>query len=110
MDKNKLAILNDYYRLEQELFAKLDKLVGENVAEELMDSLVGYREHKLKIGKSLDLDIYVGKDGFLKRQFENIPSYTSLHVIYEYDNGLSLCEAQNGFELIPQELISFETE
>ncbi|MBX4152402.1 hypothetical protein [Paenibacillus lautus] len=110
IDKETLAILNDYYKLEQELFAKLDKTLGDNTADELMEPLVDYRERKLKIGKYLDLEVYVGKDGFLKSKFGEIPSYTSLEVIYEYDNGLSLCVTPNSLELIPNELISFETE
>lgn len=109
MDKKTFDIIMDYYNIENDLYFKLEKEVGQDKAEELLNDFADYRERLLKIGKYLDDKNLSNKEGFLTERFEDFPRYTKVTVIYKYDNGFSLCETTSGlFMLAPSELISFD--
>lgn len=91
MDKKIFNLLMEYQSLENKLYWKLDKIVGMEKAEELVSSFTDLHEKTLKIGKYLDLDKYVEKDTYLIKEYEQLGRYHKMHVIYEYDNGLTLC-------------------
>ncbi|MWV44848.1 hypothetical protein GRF59_14600 [Paenibacillus sp. HJL G12] len=111
MDKIIFNIIKKYHEIENELYFKLEKELGVNKADELLGKFVDYREQQLKIGKYLDENKNLNKDGFLNNKIEELERYTRVHVIYEYDNGLSLCETTAGFlKLVPNDLISYDTE
>ncbi|WP_336761368.1 hypothetical protein [Paenibacillus sp. USHLN196] len=109
MNKETFDMIMKHYDLENTLYFKLEAKLGVDEATDLFDPFLDYRESLLKIGKYLELDKYVNKNGFLKSKYETLPSYLKLTVIYDYDNGYSLCENTNGdIYLIPRDLINFE--
>lgn len=111
MNKDMFNIHMDYRDLENDLYFKLEKEIGTDKASELLDSFMEYREQYLKIGKYLDENKYIGKNGFLSKKYEDFERYLRVEVIYNYEDGYSLCETTTGLmKLVPTDLISFETE
>ncbi|MDP9675312.1 hypothetical protein J2W97_001295 [Paenibacillus jamilae] len=111
MNRDIFRIHMDYRNLENDLYFKLEKEIGAEKADELLDAFMEYREQYLKIGKYLDENKYIGKMGYLSSQFEDFERYLRVEVIYNYEDGFSLCETTTGLiKLVPTELISFETE
>lgn len=111
MDKNTFDIIMDFGKVENDLYFKLEKELGQDRADELLDDFVDYRERLLKIGKHIDEDNFIDKEGFLTTRFEDFQMYTKVTVYYTYDNGFSLCETTSGlFMLVPSDFISFEVE
>lgn len=109
LNKETFDMIMKHYDLENTLYFKLEAKLGVDEATELFDPLLNYRESLLKIGKYLELDKYVNKSGFLKSKYETLQSYLKLTVIYDYDNGYSLCENTNGdVYLIPRNLIQID--
>ncbi|WP_311078137.1 hypothetical protein [Paenibacillus polymyxa] len=109
MNKETFDMIMNYYELENTLYFKIEPKLGSEEADELLDPFMDYRERVLKIGKYLETDKYVNRDGILKSKYESLASYMKLTVIYEYENEYSLCETTNGdIHLIPKELINFE--
>lgn len=91
MDKKIFDLLNEFKSVENNLYFKLEKELGMEKAEELVDAFTDLREKTLKIGKYLDNELYIGKDTMLDKKFENLDRYLKMHVIYEYENGWCLC-------------------
>lgn len=111
MNKELFDVHMKYSNLENELYFKLEQLLGMEKADELLDDFVDYREQCLKIGKHLDEDKHIGRSGFLTRKYEDFERYLRVVIIYNYDNGYSLCETTTGLiKLIPTEMINFESE
>ncbi|WP_124115349.1 hypothetical protein [Paenibacillus xylanexedens] len=109
MNKETFDMIMKHYDLENALYFKLEPKLGVDEVTELFDPLLEYRESLLKIGKYLELDKYVNKNGFLISKYETLQSYLKLTVIYDYDNGYSLCENTNGdVYLIPRNLIQLD--
>lgn len=111
MNKELFDVHMQYRNLENELYSKLEQLLGMEKADQLLDDFVDYREQSLKIGKHIDEDKHVGRIGFLTEKYEDFERYLRVVIIYNYDNGYSLCETTTGLiKLIPMELISFESD
>jgi chromosome condensin MukBEF MukE localization factor len=109
LDKKLFDMLANFENIETELYFKLEKELGGDRAEELLNDLVDYRESLLKIGRHIDEENLSDKEGFLMKDFEDFQRYTRVIVFYEYDNGFTLGETTSGlFMLVPSELISFE--
>ncbi|MFS0855250.1 hypothetical protein AB3M99_02675 [Paenibacillus taichungensis] len=109
MNKETFDMIMKFYDLENKLYFKLEPKLGMEEANELLDPFMDYRDSLLKTGKYLELDKCLNKNGFLKSKYEILPSYIKLSVIYDYENGYSLCETTNGdIYLIPRDLINFE--
>ena len=89
-----------------DLHFKLEEEFGLEKADELIEDFDEYVDKLLKTGKYLDESIESNKDGSLKKKYLDMPKYTMLDIIYEYDNGNCLCELTSGeVELIPKDLI-----
>lgn len=91
MDKKTFDLLMNFQRLENELYFKLDKELGMERAEELVDPFTDLVEKTLKIGKYLDSNVYTNKDTYLIKQYEDLSSYLKVNIIYEYENDWVLC-------------------
>src|SRR5699024_6783926 len=91
MDKKTFDLLMDFQSLENKIYFKLvDELVMEK-AEEVADPFTDFVEKKLKIGKYLDNSVYINKDTYLIKQYEDLSSYLKVNIIYEYENDWVLC-------------------
>ncbi|WP_211747944.1 hypothetical protein [Paenibacillus sp. Marseille-Q4541] len=111
MNEETLKVHMDYRDLENNLYFKLEEALGTDKADELLDVFIDYREQYLKVGKYLDEESYIGKNGFLKEEYEGFERYLRVEIVYNYDDGFSLCESTTGlFKLVPTNLISFEVE
>lgn len=111
MDKKTFDIINGYNNIANELYFKLEKIVGMDKAEELLTEIDEHTSKLLKLGKYSDESSMVEEEGFLKKEYEGIPMYTKVIVLYRYDSGYSLCETTTDLTLfIPTDLISHETE
>lgn len=110
MDKKIFDILGKFETIENKLYFKLEKELGMEKAEELVDELTDLREKILKIGKHLDNELYIGKDMVLNKRFEDLESYLKIHVIYEYENGWCLGSTTSGLIcLVPKNyLVEYE--
>ncbi|WP_206759535.1 hypothetical protein [Paenibacillus sp. CFBP 13594] len=109
MNKETFDMIMKFYELENTLYFKLEPKLGLEEATELFDPFMDYRDSLLKTGKYLELDKCVNRHGFLKSKYETLPSYIKLTVIYDYENGYSLCETTNGdIYLIPKDLIQWD--
>lgn len=91
MDKKTFDLLMEFQSLENDLYFKLDKEMGMEKSEELVGRFTDLIEKTLKIEKYLDVNMYVGKDTFLNKSYEDLDRYLKVHVIYEYDNEWVLC-------------------
>lgn len=110
MEKKLFDIIKDYDNMTNALYFKLEKELGMEKTDELLEEFDDYSSKILKLGKYLDESKLIEEDGFLKREYEGIPSYTKVVVLYHYDNGYSLCETTSGLTmLVPTDLISHET-
>jgi hypothetical protein len=110
LDKKTFDIIKKFESIENNLYFKLEKELGQDKADKLLEDFTDYREKLLKIGKYADEESIVDEDGFLTKDFEGFQMYTKVNVYYRYDNGFSLCETTSGlFVFVPSDLISFET-
>ncbi|QDX94717.1 hypothetical protein EEL30_22000 [Brevibacillus laterosporus] len=111
MDKNTFDVIKKFESLASELYFELENELGVERADKLLKGFDAYQSQLLKLGKYADEEKMLDKQGFLKDNYDGFPRYLKLTVIYEYNNGFSLCETTSGLILLaPTELISTDTE
>lgn len=108
MDKATFDVIMKFYLVESDAEKVLDeKGLSIDDVEEALAPFMDCREQLLRIGKYLDEEEYVNKDTYIKDDYENIKKHIRMHVIYEYQNGMALCETTSGlFYLVPKELLA----
>lgn len=108
MDKNIFDLVQRYSKLENNLYFKLDKMgFDADKIEDLLDEFGDLHDKTLKIGKYLESNKTVDKESYLIKQYEDIERYIRVDVIYEYDNGFTLCETTAGtLHLIPKKCLA----
>src|SRR5690625_3891316 len=107
LNKEIFEIIQQFHSIETDLYFQLEKKLGVDEAEELLDGFTDYREKLLKIGKYLDEEAVLNRDAVLNSKYNGFPKYLKLNILYEYENGFSLCETTTGLiELIPSELLT----
>lgn len=112
MDKATFDMIEKFHSIENDIYDQLcAKGMEFNEVEDLLHDSVDYREQLLRIGKYLVKEECLNKDTFIKEHYDGIEKYIKLNVIYEYDNGMALCETTSGlFYLVPQNLLACNDE
>ncbi|WGT37947.1 hypothetical protein QH639_19285 [Lysinibacillus sp. 1 U-2021] len=112
MDKATFDMIKKFHIIENDIYDQLcAKGMEFSEVEDLLNNSVDYREQLLRIGKYLVKKECLNKDTFIKENYQDIEKYIKLNVIYEYDNGMALCETTSGlFYLVPQNLLSCNDE
>lgn len=108
MDKIIFDMIKKFHGIENDIYDQLcAKGMEFNEVEDLLNESVEYREQLLRVGKFLVKEEYLNKDTFIKENYEDIEKYIKLNVIYEYDNGMALCETtSSSLYLVPQRLLA----
>ena len=109
MDKKTYDIISEFSTLANNLYFELEKKLGIEEADKLVSGFDEVYSRELKIGKYLDEELVLNKEGYLSEKYKEFPSYLKVNVIYEYENGYSLCETTSGIiALMPTDLIKTE--
>lgn len=108
MNKATFDAIMNFYEVEYDTQKILEeKGLDVDDIEEALEPFADCREQLLRIGKYLVKDEYVNKDTYIKDDYEDIEKYIKLHVIYEYENGMTLCGTTSElFYLIPKVLLA----
>lgn len=108
MDKVTFDMIRNFQKIENNIYEKLrERNIDSEEAEAILNDSVDYRERLLRIGKYSVKEDSIEKETFIKEKYEDVDSYIKLYVIYEYDNGMALCETTSGLiYLIPQKLLA----
>ncbi len=114
MDKKTFDLLDEYKNEENKLYFRLieEEKMDMEKADNLVEGFTDLYERILKIGKYLDEDMYIGKETYLIKKYEDFEAYLKLNVIYIYENGMALCETTTMLiQLIPVKyLANIETD
>ncbi|WP_405101577.1 hypothetical protein [Oceanobacillus sp. FSL H7-0719] len=107
MDKRVFDLVQKYNELKNKLYFKLDKLgLDMDTIEELLENFGDLHDKTLKLGEYSDREA-TDKETYLTQQYEDIERYIKVNVIYEYDNGFTLCNTTAGsLHLIPKEYLA----
>lgn len=110
MDKTTFDAIMKFYSAEYDAEKILHaKGLSIDETEEVLEPFWDCREKLLRIGKYLVEEEYVNKDTYITEDYERVQKYIRLNIIYEYDNGLALCENTVGsIYLVPQKLLANE--
>lgn len=110
MDKKTFEIIDGYDKLINQLYFKLEKLgIDIDTLEELYEEFDNYKDQVLEIGEYLDKEKYVGKWGYVNKDYKGLPMYTKVEVIYSFENGYNLCRiATDLIYYLPDEIIKFD--
>lgn len=107
MDKQTFDIIKRYSNLVNDLYFKLESIVGMDKAEELVDEITGVQDEILEIGIHSNGKETINKETYLTKKYEDLDSYIKINVIYEYENGYVLGETTSGLlSLIPKEKLA----
>ena len=108
MDKQTFDMIEKFYNMSCEIYNKVcERGLSIDEAEDLVDGFDDYRDSLLRVGKYRVEEDYVNKDTYITEPYEDAERYIKFHVIYEYDNGMTLCETTTGIlYLIPKELLA----
>lgn len=112
MKKETHDVIQKYDNMVAKLYFEMLELgLNEDKVNELIEKFDDFRDETYKIKKSEEKGSVLNKEAMLIDEYENWDKYLRLLVLYEYDNGFSLCETTAGnICLIPSELISFDVE
>ena len=108
MDKQTFDIIEHFYLMSCEVYGNVcEKGMDMEEAEALVDGFDDYRDKLLRVGKYHVEEEYVNKDTYITEPYEDAERYLRFHVIYEYENGMTLCETTTGLlYLIPKKLLA----
>jgi len=108
MDKATFDMINKFKEIENDIYFKLcEKGIDSSEVDDILNDSVEYREQLLRLGKHAVEEEYLDKETFIQESYEGIERYIKLYVIYEYDNGMALCETTSGLNyLVPQQLLA----
>lgn len=108
MDKATFDVIMKFYDAEYDSEKILEsKGLSFDDIDDVLMPFGDTRERLLKIGKYTEKDKYINKDTYVKEPYEDIERDIKVNVIYEYENGLNLCETTSGlFYLVPKELLA----
>lgn len=108
MDKATFDMIRNFHKIENNIYEKLhERNIDSEEVEAILSDSVDYRERLLRIGKYSVKEDSIEKETFIKEKYEDVERYIKLYVIYEYDNGMALCETTSGLiYLIPQKLLA----
>ena len=104
MNKETFDTIRKFYSAEYDIEKILErKGLSLDDINEVLQPLDSLREQLLRIGKYTVEEEYINKDTYLQEPYERVERYIRLNVIYEYENGMTLCETTSGlFYLIPK--------
>ncbi|MFS0643754.1 hypothetical protein [Siminovitchia sp. 179-K 8D1 HS] len=111
MEKETFEAIKEYEILISQLYMNLFDLgVSEKDEVQWMyDDLEDLHDRLFKIGEYEDKDKAINKEGYLIKDYNGLPKYFKLLIIYRYENGYCLCKNTAGHvELIPKDLISYD--
>lgn len=108
MDKKIFDLVQKYSQLENDLYFKLDKMgLDMDRIEELLEGFRDLHDKTLKLGRYSEDDKVINKETYLTKQYEDVEKYIKVNIIYEYDNGFTLCNTTAGtLHLIPKEYLA----
>lgn len=112
MDKATFDIIKRFKEIEDNIYQKLeDRNMSTSDIDEILDASMEYHDQLLRLGKHSADEECLDKEALIQEPYENIKRYTKLIVVYEYDNGMALCEDTSGsIHLVPQRLLSYYNE
>jgi len=107
MHKETFKVIDKYESLLTKLYFELEKMgIDMEKLNKLYDDFDDLKEQLFKLGKYIDEEKFINKNGFLKEEYEKLPKYLKLNILYEYENGYCLCKTTSGLIfLIPKQLI-----
>lgn len=97
--------------LEYDIFTKLEKLgLDIDTIVDLYKEIDDFRDKTFKIGEHLDKDKYINRDTYITEDYEGASKHLKLHVIYEYGDGMALCQTTSeDLHLVPINLLAEES-
>lgn len=112
MDKVTHSILQEYNKMVAELYFELNDLgIAPEKLDHLLEKFDVFYDKAYSINDHEDQEKVMNQEAILTSNYEEWPKYLKLTVIYDYDNGFSLCKNSVGNVcLIPTDLISHEFE
>lgn len=112
MDKATFDIIKKFRKIENGIYNSLcDRGIDSEDVEGILNDSVDYHDQLLRLGKYSVKEECLDKETFIKEPYEDIERYIKLYVIYEYANGMALCETTSGLlHLVPQQLLACNNE
>lgn len=108
MDKTTFDMIKKFHSIENDIYFKLcERGIDLSEVEDILHDSGDYYSRLLRLGKYSVKEECVNKETFILEPYEDIERYIKLYVIYEYDNGMALCETTSGsIYLVPQRLLA----
>lgn len=108
MDKATFDMIKSFHKIENDIYFKLcEKGMDSSEVEDILHDSGDYYSQLLRLGKYSVEEECVNKETYIQEAYEDIEIYIKLYVIYEYDNGMALCETTSGsIYLVPQRLLA----
>jgi len=104
MDKTTFDMIKKFHSIENDIYYKLcERGMDSSEVEGILHDSGDYYSQLLRLGKYSVEEECVNKETYIQEPYEDIERYIKLYVIYEYDNGMALCETTSGsICLVPQ--------
>ena len=108
MDKATFDMIKSFHKIENDIYFKLcERGMDSSEVEDILNDSGDYYSQLLRLGKYSVEEECVNKETYIQEPYEDIERYIKLYVIYEYDNGMALCETTSGsIYLVPQRLLA----
>lgn len=108
MDKTTFDMIKNFHKIENDVYFRLcERGMDSSEVEDILYDSGDYYSQLLRLGKYTVEEECVNKETYILEPYEDIERYIKLYVIYEYDNGMALCETTSGsIYLVPQRLLA----
>lgn len=108
MDKPTFDMIRKFHSIENDIYFKLcEQGMDSSEVEAILHDSGDYYSQLLRLGKYSVEEDCVNKETYIQEPYEDIERYIKLYVIYEYENGMALCETTSGsIYLVPQRLLA----
>jgi len=108
MEKATFDMIKSFHKIENDIYFRLcERGMDSSEVEDILNDSGDYYSQLLRLGKYAVEEECVNKETYIQEPYEDIERYIKLYVIYEYDNGMALCETTSGsIYLVPQRLLA----